>query len=197
MPHSPAIRRLNLCVASLSHFAYRLDGFLRWQNAWVFSFSNRHANTRGIDLTMVQKNIIRRIPGILLVLFVAIQLVPYGRDHSNPPVIAEPKWNSQETRDLTKRACFDCHSNETTWPWYSHVAPVSWLVQNDVQGGRRHLNFSEWNLVQRHAKDSEEQVSKGDMPPWFFLPMHPEAKLNPDEKGRLISGLTAMFPPGK
>lgn len=69
-------------------------------------------------------------------LVIASQLVPYGRDHANPSVRDEPSWNSPETRTLAERACFDCHRNETDWPWYSHVAPVSWLVQRDVVQGR-------------------------------------------------------------
>src|SRR5687768_3027163 len=67
----------------------------------------------------------------------AVQLVPYGRDHTNPPVRQEPAWDRPQTRALVARACFDCHSNETTWPWYSHIAPVSWLIQRDVVEGRR------------------------------------------------------------
>ena len=67
------------------------------------------------------------VVAVLAGLFLAIQFVPYGRDHSNPPVIGEPTWNSPETRALAVRACFDCHSNETVWPWYSNIAPVSWL----------------------------------------------------------------------
>ena len=74
-----------------------------------------------------------------------IQLVPYGRSHDNPPVTAEPQWDSPETQALVKRACYDCHSNETKWPWYSNVAPVSWLVQNDVNEGREHVNLTEWD----------------------------------------------------
>ena len=70
------------------------------------------------------------------VVLVLIQFVPYGRSHTNPPVTGEPKWSSARVRQLTKDACFDCHSNETTWPWYSNVAPVSWLVQRDVDSGR-------------------------------------------------------------
>ena len=76
--------------------------------------------------------------------FLLIQLVPFGRDHTNPPVVQEPKWDSPATRELAKRACFDCHSNETVWPWYSNIAPVSWLVANDTYEGRDHLNFSDW-----------------------------------------------------
>jgi len=91
---------------------------------------------------------------------VLIQLIPFGRQHTNPPVVREPAWDSPQTRALAKRACFNCHSNETTWPWYSSVAPVSWLTQRDVNGGRSHLNFSEWNKVQRHAGHAAEEISR-------------------------------------
>jgi hypothetical protein len=146
---------------------------------------------------MTHKNVFRRFVIALVALFLGIQVAPYGHDHQNPQVTSEPRWNSEETRDLAKRACFGCHSNETTWPWYSHIAPVSWLVQRDVQGGRRHLNFSEWDRVQSHAKDAAEQIKKGEMPPWFFLPLHAEARLNDAEKDRLIGGLTEMFGGGR
>jgi hypothetical protein len=69
-------------------------------------------------------------------LFIAIQFVPYGHDHANPPVQAAPKWSSPPVRELAARACFDCHSNQTVWPWYSNIAPISWLVYHDVQEGR-------------------------------------------------------------
>jgi hypothetical protein len=68
-------------------------------------------------------------------LLAVAQAIPYGRGHSNPPVTKEPAWDSSRTRELAKRACFDCHSNETTWPWYSNVAPESWLIQRDVDAG--------------------------------------------------------------
>ncbi len=76
----------------------------------------------------------------------AIQFVPYGRDHTNPPVTASPAWDSPRTEQLVRAACYDCHSNETVWPWYSSVAPASWLLQRDVDEGRDHMNFSEWEL---------------------------------------------------
>ncbi|MFM2418631.1 MAG: hypothetical protein RL385_3354 [Pseudomonadota bacterium] len=122
--------------------------------------------------------------------FVLIQLVPYGRSHENPPVRKEPVWDSPETRALAKRTCFDCHSNESTWPWYSHVAPVSWLVQHDVDEGREHLNFSEFDGPQRHAEDAAESVEEGEMPMAIYLPLHPEARLSPAEKAALVQGLT-------
>ena len=128
-----------------------------------------------------------------LALAALIQLVPYGRSHTNPPVTAEPQWDSATTRDLAKRACFDCHSNETSWPWYSNVAPVSWLVQRDVDEGRSKLNFSEWDRPQKDAKDAAEEVRDGEMPMWIYLPAHPEARLTDAEKQALINGLEATM----
>src|SRR5512143_3173323 len=85
---------------------------------------------------------------VLVLAFVAIQFVPYERHPINPPVGAEPTWDSQDTRALARQACFDCHSNETEWPAYSRVAPVSWLIHRDVSEGRAVLNFSEWQRQQ-------------------------------------------------
>ncbi|MBI5081140.1 MAG: heme-binding domain-containing protein [Chloroflexi bacterium] len=65
---------------------------------------------------------------LLVAVVIGMQLVPVWLLKTNPPVTAEPKWDSEQTRALAKRACFDCHSNETVWPWYSNVAPVSWLI---------------------------------------------------------------------
>lgn len=80
---------------------------------------------------------------ILALALFAIQLVPYGRDHTNPPARSEPPWSNAAARSYAVRACYACHSNETAWPWYSSIAPVSWLMQRDVEQGRAKLNFSE------------------------------------------------------
>jgi cytochrome c551/c552 len=133
----------------------------------------------------------------LLAAFVLIQFIPFGHDHTNPPATKEPAWDSPETKALIRRACFDCHSNETTWPWYSNVAPVSWLLQRDVNGGRTHLNFTQWDKPQTHAKDIAEMVKTGAMPPWFYLPMHPNAKLSEAEKQALIEGAGKSAGPQK
>jgi mono/diheme cytochrome c family protein len=128
-----------------------------------------------------------------VILLVVMQLVPYGRAHTNPPVVAEPAWNAPATRDLAKRACFDCHSNETRWPRYASVAPSSWLVQNDVDGGRTHLNFSEWQRTQRHAKDAADEVRNRDMPPWYYSMMHSEARLSDADRAQLVAAFEKMF----
>lgn len=121
-----------------------------------------------------------------------IQLVPYGRDHDNPPVVAEPAWDSAQTRELAVRACFDCHSNETVWPWYSNVAPMSWLVQSDVDEGREELNYSEWSQRQE-GEESAETVRDGSMPPRSYLLTHPEARLTDAELATLADGLATTF----
>lgn len=131
---------------------------------------------------------------ILAILFPAIQFIPYGHDHENPPIVHEPAWDSQQTRDLAKLACYDCHSNETLWPWYANVAPASWLVAYDVHGGRKHLNFSDWRQGQRKGEDAKELrevISEGEMPPLQYLLIHPEARLNGEQKQQLIDGLMA------
>jgi hypothetical protein len=126
-----------------------------------------------------------------IVAFIGIQFIPYGKSHTNPPVINEPSWDSVQTRQIVKQACFDCHSNETIWPWYSNIAPVSWLVQFDVQRGRRIMNFSEWNNIP--AGYLVNAVQEGEMPPLTYRLMHPNARLNADQKQALINGLQASL----
>jgi hypothetical protein len=126
-------------------------------------------------------------------LLVLIQFVPYGRDHTNPPVTAEPAWDAPRTRTLAVESCFDCHSNRTEWPWYTNVAPFSWLVQRDVDGGREVLNFTEWDRPQPEADELFEVISEGSMPPRSYLVIHPGASLSDAERRALLDGLRATF----
>lgn len=129
-----------------------------------------------------------------LVLIAAIQFLPFGKEHINPQIVAEPAWDSPQTRTLFMRACGDCHSNETAWPWYSHVAPVSWLVAYDVEEGREHFNISVWGHQKKNKGDeAAKEMEEGEMPPIYYLPAHPEAWLNSEEKSDLIAGLKATF----
>jgi hypothetical protein len=119
---------------------------------------------------------------------VAIQFVPVARP-TNPPVTAEAPA-SPEVRAILRRACYDCHSNETVWPWYSKVAPVSWLVARDVREGRAELNFSTWDQYDTRQQvkkmgESFEEVSEGEMPPWFYLPVHRDAVLSTADRAAL------------
>ena len=132
---------------------------------------------------------VRRIAIIAAVSFIAVQFVPYGRDHLNPPVVSEPDWDTELTRELAVAACFDCHSNETVWPWYSQVAPISWLLQRDVDEGREKLNFSEFHLPQQKADEAAETVEDGEMPPAQYLLTHPKARLDETQLAALREGL--------
>lgn len=141
---------------------------------------------------------VRRILFLCLVglvgLFAVAQAVPYGRGHSNPPVTKEPAWDSPQTRALAARACFDCHSNLTTWPWYSNVAPESWLIQRDVDAGRSTFNLSEWGQPQDvSVGDIVDAVNGGGMPPWYYKLLHSKSKLSKAEKQQLVAGLTKTF----
>jgi hypothetical protein len=142
------------------------------------------------EMCMVKKTILWILVAVL-VIGLLIQLIPLTGRGNNPPVIAEPPWDSPQTRALAVRACFDCHSNETIWPWYSYIAPVSWLVYSDTMRGRARLNFSEWTTAQlRRANEVARVVQEGEMPPAIYLPMHPLAVLTSAEKQQLITGLT-------
>ena len=108
----------------------------------------------------------------------------------NPPVVSQPAWSDPQVEARARRACFDCHSNETQWPWYAQVAPVSWLLARDVAEGRRHLNFSEWRGAE--PEELQEVVMEGEMPPALYLLMHPSARLTASEKQMLAQGLAAL-----
>lgn len=130
----------------------------------------------------------------LLALLLAIQLVPYGRDHTNPPV-TRPARLDPATQQTVAEACADCHSNLTRWPWYASVAPASWLAQSDVDGGRKILNFSEWDTAQPALAELEEAIREGEMPPlkYRLLPNHADARLSDAERERLIAGLRRLY----
>ncbi len=133
--------------------------------------------------------------GAILAGFMALQLVPYGWQHTNPPVLAEPAWDSPRTRELAQTACFDCHSNETVWPWYSYVAPSSWFSIRHVNGGRGHLNFSEW--PPRETDEIVEAVLEGEMPTWDYMLLHPDARLSDADLQALADGLRATVAASK
>ena len=110
----------------------------------------------------------------------------------NPPVAQEPAWDSPQTRELAQRACFDCHSNETVWPWYSRIIPVAWLIRRDVDEGRRRLDFSDWRSGRRETGEIGEVVAEGSMPPFYYVMIHPTAKLSQAEQAALQQGLNKI-----
>jgi hypothetical protein len=144
----------------------------------------------------MRKRIVR--VGIVVVavcaaLFLLIQIIPIGPQRTNPPVVNEPRWDSPQTRTLAKRACFDCHSNEIKWPWYSYITPVSWLLANDVLDGRAAFNFSDWHAGDMNSAAMAAQINGGKMPLPQYLLMHPTARFTDSEKKQLIAGLTSTL----
>ena len=137
---------------------------------------------------MINRKLVRRTLLAAAGVLVLAQLVPV--DRSNPPVDSEVPA-PPEVRAILKRACYDCHSNETTWPWYSRVAPLSWLVERDVREGRKGVNFSTFGRYadkrrQRKWMEIPEQIEKGEMPPWFYAAIHGEARLSDAERAALV-----------
>ncbi len=124
-----------------------------------------------------------------IVAVVAAQLVPV--DRHNPPVRMEVDAPADVKRIL-ERSCYDCHSNRTRWPWYSRVAPVSWLVARDVHEGREEINFSEWPMFDFDEQDHlleqvEKQVTRGKMPLPVYLIMHGDAALSRADRETLLA----------
>jgi hypothetical protein len=131
---------------------------------------------------------LQRVGIVLIVILVALQLVPV--DSTNPPPRAEPGAPAP-VQELLKRSCYDCHSNETVWPWYSRIAPVSWLIARDVKKGRREVNFSVWDNYEekrkaRKLREIAKEVEKGDMPPRYYTPLHPQARLSATERELIV-----------
>lgn len=100
-------------------------------------------------------------------------------------------WDSPQTRALMERACFDCHSNETKWPWYAKIAPMSWIIAREGHEGRARLNYSNWRTNEEN--ESIETILQDRMPPRQYLLLHPEARLTDSEVETLVAGLKATF----
>ena len=135
---------------------------------------------------------LKRIGLGIVALFVLIQAVPYGRSHTNPPATASVAWDTPKTEQLFMTACADCHSNLTKWPWYTNVAPVSWLVQHDVDEVRGTMNISDANRG-IEIEEVQEVLQEGEMPPRQYTIKHSDAKLSDADKAALIAGMRVTF----
>lgn len=126
----------------------------------------------------------KKVVLIVIVIIIGIQFIPV--DRSNPPVTDELNA-SPEVIAVLERACYDCHSNETVWPWYAKVAPVSWQISSHVVVGRRHVNFSEWGAYelgkQQHiAEEIWQEVEDNGMPLKGYVRLHKDAVLTQADK---------------
>jgi len=119
--------------------------------------------------------------------FLAIQFIPSGV--TNPPSKGELPASSEIEQTL-RRSCYDCHSNQTRWPWYGHIAPLSWAVARDIEHGRRQINFSEWGEYYPATRKRKLQwvgraLQEANMPPLSYQFIHPSSRLSPKDRARL------------
>ncbi len=134
----------------------------------------------------------QKFVGISLGVVVLAQLV--RPNLQNPSVVAEPHWDRPQTRDLVRRACFDCHSNETIVPWYGQVAPFRWLIAHHVSEARENLNFSDPSS-NFEVKQMVREIRSGGMPTWDYRLAHARARLTKSQQDSLVAGLLATFAP--
>ncbi len=130
----------------------------------------------------------------LLGIFVLLQLFPAEKPivtMDNPNDLVRSGLVSKEVATIIETSCYDCHSNQTNYPWYSKIAPVSWMLFDHIKEGREHLNFSHWNTLKKEDKmealdDIIEEVGEGEMPLEPYLIMHGEATLSKHQQEALI-----------
>ena len=139
------------------------------------------------------KRLVLILIGGAIVLFLLMQLIPFGHNRTNPPVVSEPNWSSPQARALVKEHCFQCHSNETNWTWYSNIAPGSWLIAYDVIKGRQEFNFSDWNNHPGKLEKMVEAIQEGEMPPIQYWIVHPSSRMNEQQKQELIDALRSSI----
>lgn len=124
---------------------------------------------------------------------ILIQFVPVPGLGKDPPVVSEPSWDSATTRTLAEHACFDCHSNQTRWPWYGRIAPFSWVVAHHVSEGRALLDFSDPARSRVTASRVAHAVTSRTMPPVYYSLVHPDARLSSRQRLALAQGLLASL----
>jgi hypothetical protein len=139
------------------------------------------------------RGVLKAIGIITMVFLVVAQFVRINR--ANPPVETDV-GAPPDVKTALRAACYDCHSNETHWPWYSQVAPASWLLAYDVSEGREELNFSTWQRYDaakqlKKLKETKETLNEGSMPPWYYLIMHPTtARLADKDRQAIVAWAT-------
>ena len=140
------------------------------------------------------KIVIYSLITLVVVLFI-INSIPVNM--SNPPITSDIK-TPDNVKKILRESCYDCHSNETTWYWYTEYAPISWLIAHDVNEGREYLNFSTWDKYSTKEKkelmhESIETIQEGEMPMKIYELMHPNSKINKDELNTLTSWIKYKY----
>lgn len=144
------------------------------------------------------KRILKWVVLGLVIAFAAVQVAQPSR--TNPPVKTDFLKTASAPPDVAamfRSACYDCHSDETRWPWYSYVAPMSWQIAQDVNHGRQHVNLSEWpadkpDLARKKIEDMSDEIDDGDMPLSKYTLIHKDARLTSQQRDRLTQWLNAQ-----
>jgi hypothetical protein len=162
-------------------------------SCFPFAFTRNFPYCWSILIQGMRKNF-KWLPVLALAVFAAMQLANPSR--TNPPVLpghdlAATNPPPPAVTALLRAACYDCHSDETRWPWYSHIAPASWLLAGDVRDGRKHLNFSDWphdlpDRVSRRLERISEELDYKEMPPAKYTLLHPDARLTPEQRKQIM-----------
>jgi len=149
-----------------------------------------------LDSFNQMKKILKWIFAVLLAGFALLQLTNPPR--TNPPVLHDLIASSTmppPVAAMLHAACYDCHSSETKWPWYAHVAPMSWLIASDVNEGRKNLNLSDWPTdpvrAAKRLEDMSEKIGYNEMPPKKYTAIHADARLTADQLKELTDWLDA------
>jgi hypothetical protein len=132
---------------------------------------------------------------ILVIALIVVQFVPNkmpGNRVAGKDDLIKSGVLPENISTILRTSCYDCHSNQTSFPWYSKVAPASWLLAMDIREGRDNLNFSDWGSYNKrkqikHLRKIKEEVSSGEMPLKKYLIIHRNAKLSPEQKSAVIS----------
>jgi Haem-binding domain len=167
-------------AAGVSAVIAEREGETYYRKAWF----NETSTSSGL----ARMKIIKPVAALAAIALIVVQF--FRVDQSNPAVTSDLN-TPPEVKAILKRACYDCHSNETRWPWYTHVAPVSWLMAYDVHEGRHSLNYSNWGKLDegvrvRLLRLTQRDVNNTRMPPWFYVyPMHLDARLSADNRSRI------------
>jgi hypothetical protein len=137
---------------------------------------------------------------LLIAAFVVMQF--FGIDRNNPEFDQETDFLTienppAEMEKIITSSCYDCHSNQTVWPWYSYIAPASWLIEDHVIEGRDNLNFSDWGTYELEDRayiieEMIEEIEEGEMPFPGYDKMHPDAKLTEEQKQALFTWLRSI-----
>ncbi|MCB0473322.1 MAG: heme-binding domain-containing protein [Flavobacteriaceae bacterium] len=136
----------------------------------------------------------KKVIWIILLILIGLQFIPVDKPQvtgNNPNDLLSVVSVPDTVADILKNSCYDCHSNQTIYPWYSHVAPVSWLVAKDVREGREHVNFSNWQVLELTKKAERlenmiDEIKDGEMPMSIYTAIHQDARLSEEQQKLII-----------